>query len=359
MASQDELKDFLDSWLMEIKTRNTEIEMPPGLDFTGLDKTEVEAALLYKHACKCEAEGDLTAALSFYQKAFRLVPDISENQVHNIAQRLDGRQNQPRRPPTQPKEPKHSPAPPRVHLGDVPAIVRQHLPSVERVRQAINDRPVDFIGNFAPEILLHIFSFLNPANLDTCGQVCARWHILSRDGELWKRHCLELWNQEVAEAELQLYNDSWRQLFLSKPHIHFDGVYVSKTSYVRCGEAKFGEGSRPVLVCQYFRYLRFLPNNTVFVLLSNKKPKEILSRFRTSPESLKDVLRGTAEVVDGHVLVEVLQGRNVSEYTLRIAPGNSKTRQTLRWESMMMRTDMGDRWHINQGQGPFYFVSRF
>lgn len=337
--------------------------MPAGLDLSGLDKVEVEAALLYKHACKCEAEGDLTAALNFYQKAFRLVPDINEKQVHNIAQRLDG--HQPASAPAQHQHQQQAPLAPRPrriqHLGDVPAVSRQQIPALRRSRHAIDDHPNGFIGIFAPEIVHHIFSFLNPESLDLCGQVCVQWHVLSRDGELWKRHCLQVWDNETSniEAELQNYNDSWRQLYISKPHIHFDGVYVSKTSYIRSGEARFGEGSSPILVCQYFRYLRFLPNNGVLVLLSNKKPKELLWRLRNAPETLKDVVHGRALVVDTGVLVEVPQDKYVFEYALRITPGNSKTRQILRWESMTMCVEAtGSRSLVNQAQGPFVFVTK-
>lgn len=53
--------------------------------------------------------------------------------------------------------------------------------------------------------------------------------------------------------------NSWRLLFIHHPHLRFDGLYVSRNSYVKPGVPEFLVIRRtysPVNVCVYFRYYR-------------------------------------------------------------------------------------------------------
>lgn len=53
--------------------------------------------------------------------------------------------------------------------------------------------------------------------------------------------------------------ESWRQMYIERPHIHFHGCYISKTTYIRHGENSFQDQFyRPWHLVEYFRYLRLV-----------------------------------------------------------------------------------------------------
>ena len=58
-------------------------------------------------------------------------------------------------------------------------------------------------------------------------------------------------------------------MFLQRPHLRFDGLYVSRNTYIRTGITEWRIRNPVHMVC-YFRYLRFLPDGDFL--------------YRTSPE---------------------------------------------------------------------------
>lgn len=51
---------------------------------------------------------------------------------------------------------------------------------------------------------------------------------------------------------------SWREMYLNRPRVNFNGVYISKVSYVRHGEASFQDQFyRPYHLVIYYRLIRF------------------------------------------------------------------------------------------------------
>ena len=52
---------------------------------------------------------------------------------------------------------------------------------------------------------------------------------------------------------------SWREMFLQRPHLRFDGLYVSRNTYIRTGLTEW-RIKNPVHLVTYFRYLYFMPD---------------------------------------------------------------------------------------------------
>lgn len=52
---------------------------------------------------------------------------------------------------------------------------------------------------------------------------------------------------------------SWREMFLQRPHLRFDGLYVSRNTYIRTGLTEW-RIKNPVHLVTYFRYLYFIPD---------------------------------------------------------------------------------------------------
>ncbi len=58
-------------------------------------------------------------------------------------------------------------------------------------------------------------------------------------------------------------------MFVDRPHLRFDGVYVSRNTYIKRGIVEWRVRNACHVVC-YFRYCRFSPDGTLL--------------YRTSPE---------------------------------------------------------------------------
>lgn len=66
------------------------------------------------------------------------------------------------------------------------------------------------------------------------------------------------------------------QMYMDRPHVRFDGIYVSRNTYIRTGIPEWKVKNPVHLVC-YFRYIRFLKDGTFY--------------YRTSPHVLRQVAR--------------------------------------------------------------------
>ncbi|KAG5525072.1 hypothetical protein RHGRI_031677 [Rhododendron griersonianum] len=79
------------------------------------------------------------------------------------------------------------------------------------------------------------------------------------------------------------YDGSWRKMWLSRPRIRTDGLYVSRNTYIRAGIAEW-KISNPVHVVCYFRYLRFYPSGRFLYKNSSQKVKDVAKfmNFRAS-----------------------------------------------------------------------------
>lgn len=172
------------------------------------------------------------------------------------------------------------------------------------------------ISMLPQELMLTIFRYvigeeLDLASLESLGMVCRGLFILSREQSLWRGICHSTWDDGLAAAPNEssqppFDSDSidWRQTYLTRPRLNFDGVYISRTRYIRQGDVGFQDITyRPFHVIRYYRYLRFFPNKRVLILTTNEEPERIVPIFRHalhakqfSPEL--SILEGTYELCD-------------------------------------------------------------
>jgi hypothetical protein len=89
---------------------------------------------------------------------------------------------------------------------------------------------------------------------------------------LKKIQYIRIWGANNIANHLLTYSD-WRTMYLNRPRLNFDGVYISKASYARSGEQSLDNFYRPWHVVEYYRYMRFFSNGTVLFLTSPDEPK--------------------------------------------------------------------------------------
>ena len=200
-------------------------------------------------------------------------------------------------------------------------------------------RPGVHISALPNEVLLLVLRFVISTELDfksieSIAGVCKWFYNLARTPQLWKAACMKVWPDEQATCT------GWRKLFISKPHLRFDGVYMNRIKYHRLGE------HRPNHCCTlqtvfYHRFLRFFSDGLVMGLTSTSPPQQIVSTLKDRATSNKDVMFGKYSV-SGDIVKLALYRRDKStrlpiklksdcsyNITLQIVRKNGK--QSLRW----------------------------
>lgn len=163
------------------------------------------------------------------------------------------------------------------------------------------------ISHLPRELLVQIFHYvvgeeLDLASLESLGLVCRGFYLLSRDSLLWRSICYNTW-KDLTPLKQSIYTD-WRLMYMNRPRVNFDGVYISRTRYVRQGDVGFQDLTyRPFHTVRYYRYLRFFPNRRVLILTTNEEPEKIVPIFRHALHSKQfsselSILDGTFEFID-------------------------------------------------------------
>ncbi|KAF3633183.1 F-box protein 7 [Capsicum annuum] len=88
-----------------------------------------------------------------------------------------------------------------------------------------------------------IFSRMDPYTLGRAACVCRKWRYTIRNPVFWRSACLKAWqiagvveNYKVLQLK---YDGSWRKMWLLRPRIRTDGIYVSRNTYIRAGVAEW------------------------------------------------------------------------------------------------------------------------
>ncbi|EFN58921.1 hypothetical protein CHLNCDRAFT_19561, partial [Chlorella variabilis] len=133
------------------------------------------------------------------------------------------------------------------------------------------------------ELLLHIFQRLPIASLAAAQLACRQWRLVGATQLLWRRACREAFFTSTMDQNASLvkqqYRGCWKRMLLERPHLRFDGIYVSRNTYLRQGIVEWSVKNAVHLVL-YFRYLCFFPDGSF--------------AYRTSPEPLSRVYRSLA-----------------------------------------------------------------
>ncbi|KAF3447624.1 hypothetical protein FNV43_RR12811 [Rhamnella rubrinervis] len=113
------------------------------------------------------------------------------------------------------------------------------------------------------ELLFEVFARMTPYDLGRASCVCRKWRYTVRNPVFWRNSCLKAWqvsgvveNYKVLQSK---YEGSWRKMWLLRPRVRTDGLYVSRNTYIRAGVAEW-KVTNPVHVVCYFRYMRFFPS---------------------------------------------------------------------------------------------------
>ncbi|XP_068137472.1 F-box only protein 9 isoform X2 [Hyperolius riggenbachi] len=249
-----------------------------------LAKEEMARELFLK-AAEQEQNGALYEAIKFYRQAMQLVPDIEFKINYNWSPDGEGVGKNFMEDADDDK------------MADLLSYFQQQLTFQDtslKLCQPEYDVTQTHISKLPMEVLMYIFrwvvsSELDLRSLEQLSLVCKGFYICARDPEIWRLACLKVWGRNC--VKLVPYT-TWRQMFLDRPRVRFDGVYVSKTTYIRQGEQSLDGFYRAWHQVEYYRYMRFFPDGHIVMLTTPEEPQTIVPRLRTKNARIEALLLG-------------------------------------------------------------------
>ncbi|XP_030411466.1 F-box only protein 9 isoform X3 [Gopherus evgoodei] len=246
----------------------------------------LQARELFLKAVEQEQNGALYEAIKFYRLAMQLVPDIEFKITYTWSPEGDGVGKSYIEDGDDDGK-----------MADLLSYFQQQLALQEssvKLCQPDLDVSQTHISVLPMEVLMYIFRWVVSSDLDLrsleqLSLVCRGFYICARDPEIWRQACLRVWGRSC--NKLVPYA-SWREMFLERPRVRFDGVYISKTTYIRQGEQSLDGFYRAWHQVEYYRYMRFFPDGQVMMLTTPEDPQSIVPRLRTKNTRTDAILLG-------------------------------------------------------------------
>ncbi|KAL9892916.1 F-box only protein 9 [Glossina fuscipes fuscipes] len=323
------LDEFRADWQKEIKQKiepnekelnNRDLQRDAHSDSNEIDKENL-AQNLYRKAVDLEQKGKVYDAIPYYRRAVQIEPNIEfkyyEYQKLKVQQRALPEQ--------------HTNSSENLQLVKFEDELEMCKDLYEKFQKDLShsyhgklmQSTLDagtisteiHISDLPPELLLYILRWVISAQLDMrsleqCSAVCKGLYLCARDEELWRLACVKVWGPnvgtlshtdldktsattKVGDCPIIPRYTTWRQMFIERERVLFNGCYISKTTYLRMGENSFQDQYyRPVQLVEYYRYLRFLTDGTVFMMTSADEPAQAVSRLRNINQNKTEILKG-------------------------------------------------------------------
>ncbi|EZA48079.1 F-box only protein 9 [Ooceraea biroi] len=190
------------------------------------------------------------------------------------------------------------------------------------------------------EIVLYILRWVVSSELDfrsleMFSRVCRGFYISARDMEIWRLACVRVWGVNCGTCEPKY--QSWRDMYMQRPRLRYNGCYISKTSYIRDGENSFQDRFyRPWHLVEYFRYLRFFPEGRVLMLTSTDEVQICVNSLRHRVPRNPSVLIGHYRLHDNCITLvlkkQEIKGLNFAYRRKKREPVHDSGEQTFHIE---------------------------
>jgi len=271
---RDDLHQFREQWRKELEAKARESE-ERGDNQEIQDDLHIQAREYFLQGVQHEQNGKLYDAIKFYKKAVNLVPDI-EKEAFQFTGRQAGNNNKQGASGENAKMKLETPS----DDGDVEV---ENL-TIKFSTVKLDNQPLiqpqvpvqgTHIGQLPSEVINYILKWVVSSDLDlrsleACAAVCRGFYLAARDEEIWRLVCVRVWGPSILSRK----QDLWRDRYLSTVKVHFNGVYISKTTYIREGERSFQdhESYRAWHMVEYYRFIRLFPGGRCLMAISAEDP---------------------------------------------------------------------------------------
>jgi len=146
------------------------------------------------------------------------------------------------------------------------------------------------LGSLPDEVLVYMLCFLDEVSLGRISMSCKKTYSLSREPVLWRLICQRIWPHNCSREVHHLFG-TWQRMFFTRPKVRYEGIFVSKNSYLRQGSTEWSY-HQPVHQVVYYRYLRLLPDGRLLYAMALDTPRKALKWFNTRTMEQKEKDRG-------------------------------------------------------------------
>lgn len=297
------LSEFRNQWRQELQE---------GPQTSEERSEEDQAKSLFQQGVDLERKGRCFEAIRLYRRAIQLVPDIEfKMYTQNTQQASKDAKNNNKKSKEGSAEPGTS-SDINEEVDNLAEIFQRDLSLENKAvcESAFGAGTIStglHISCLPVEVFLLILKWLVSNDLDfksleRFGRVCKGFYLLSRDQEIWKLACVKVWGANVSPTS------TWREMFMTRPRVNFNGCYISRINYQRYGENSFQDQFyRPVQLVEYFRLIRFLPSGKLLMMTSADELQLSVSKLKNVQNSLqsRDVLKGEYHFQDSTVLIVI------------------------------------------------------
>ena len=136
------------------------------------------------------------------------------------------------------------------------------------------------------DLTLRVFALVDAPDLAALKCVCRYWRRVAAAPRLWESACLRAWQlggEAATRAAVQAqYGGDWHRMYMERPRLRTDGIYVSRNTYIRRGVVEW-DNRDPVHLVAYYRYLRFFPDGVFLYKTSPETVKRVAKLFQRKP----------------------------------------------------------------------------
>ncbi|XP_076457204.1 F-box only protein 9-like [Babylonia areolata] len=281
---QEELQEFRQRWQRELQEEGQMSRCHDNrVHQVTEDSVEDEAKALFLQGMQAEQDGALYEAIKYYRRAMQLVPDIEF--------KIDFYQNK------SPRERQDSES----SIEGSTEVEEDLIGHFERLRakeagicQPEYEQRATHISSLPTEVVMYIFrwvvsSQLDLRSLEVLAQVCRGFYLCARDEGLWKAACMKIWGKYLGSCKKY---GGWRHMYIQRPHLLFNGCYISRATYMRQGEQSVDSFYRPFHMVAYYRFLRFFPEGCVLMMCSPEEPGVVVPKLSSPSCHLQGLMKG-------------------------------------------------------------------
>ncbi|XP_072038029.1 F-box only protein 9-like [Amphiura filiformis] len=267
---------------------------------------EEKAKCLFMEGVISERKGQMYEAIQYYRHAIQLVPDI-ESRISDFSSSNTASSSEPSVNGDDDEDEELEDLTAQLSTLTTDTIKHHSEPLYPQKETHISALPV--------ELLLILFRWVVSSDLDLrsleqLSMVCRGFYVCARDPELWRESCLKIYGKSCILTKEYL---SWRHMYLHRPHLQFNGVYISKTSYYRQGEPSMDNLYRPWHLVEYYRYIRVFSDGTMLIYNSPDEPQNVLAKLKYKTSPLPGIMVGRYRLVSD-LVTAVLHKENMKEY---------------------------------------------
>ncbi|KAI0289454.1 hypothetical protein BC826DRAFT_1092769 [Russula brevipes] len=354
----DELRNFArtgkGSRIKTLRSRNCPPEQASTSDAgIGVLRSRNDALEAYTRAIKHEQVGELDDALRLYRQAFRMDSNVDRAYHHqnalaatplekrmenNVAVLVDSG-SETVAPVVAHARPLLSvnSHPDRQVAGLLAGIVVDFPtplafePEDERVPLPLQRLP--------DELILYILSYLGYVAIECFARVSRKARMITLDATIWRSFVESTYRppqispDEVLDDIVEKHSSDYRRVYIERPRVRLDGVYIAVCHYIRPGMSENAWVNVGTFI-HTSSFRRFYPNGQVISLLTNEEHE---------PQHIITVLRPTLRMKGFYTGTWMLSGLTVHVSNL-VDPSNPTTRYSFKMTLTLRSRPLG-RWN--------------